>query len=96
MRERREIKRARVWVSGFVQGVGFRHYAVREAERRGVKGWVRNLPDGRVELLLQGESDAVESMIAWCRKGPPYASVKDVAILWEEPEPGLVDFHVEF
>ena len=44
----------------------------------------------------QGESDAVESMIAWCRKGPPYASVKDIAVLWEEPEPDLVDFHVGF
>jgi acylphosphatase len=68
----------RLTIRGRVQGVGFRYAAVEAAEREGVAGWVRNLRDGSVEALVQGDDDAVERMIAWCREGPRGAKVADV------------------
>lgn len=58
-----------------MQGVGYRYWTVGEASARGLDGWVRNLPDGTVEALISGPSDAVDTMIAACRKGPAFASV---------------------
>jgi acylphosphatase len=69
-----------VRVTGRVQGVAFRWYAVQEAERLGVTGWVRNEPDGSVLAHVEGEDDAVEAMVDWCRHGPSYASVRHVAV----------------
>jgi acylphosphatase len=76
---------AHLFISGRVQGIGFRESARRAALQRGVVGWVRNLLDGRVEAWLEGPSSAVQSMIAWCREGPPLARVDDVEITWEQP-----------
>jgi len=59
--------RAHVFVSGRVQGVFFRHETRREARMRGVKGWVRNLPDGRVEAVFEGEEEAVKELIEFCK-----------------------------
>jgi acylphosphatase len=73
-------------VSGDVQGVGFRWYTREEALRRRVSGWVRNLPDGRVEAVFEGEPDAVDSMVAWCRQGPRWARVDGVEATGEVPE----------
>jgi acylphosphatase len=61
-----------------VQGVGYRYWAVEEAERHGVGGWVRNRDDGTVEALFAGPADAVRAMIAACREGPRYAVVADI------------------
>ena len=69
-----------VRVTGRVQGVAFRWYAVQEAERLGVAGWVRNEPDGSVAAHVEGDDAAVDAMVAWCRRGPSYASVRDVAV----------------
>jgi acylphosphatase len=69
-------RRAHVWVSGRVQGVGFRWYTREEAMRRGLAGWVRNLPDGRVEAVFEGPPDRVASMLEWCRTGPRLAGVE--------------------
>jgi acylphosphatase len=63
-----------------VQGVGFRMYMQREAERHAVTGWVRNRTDGSVEAIVQGEAVAVERIIAWARQGPPSARVTHVEI----------------
>lgn len=68
----------RVVVSGRVQGVAFRDSTRREAERHGVAGWVRNLPDGRVEALFDGPAAAVEALVHWCHRGPPSAQVTGV------------------
>jgi acylphosphatase len=72
--------RARVLISGRVQAVGFRYGTRREAGRLGLSGWVRNLPDGRVEALFEGNPDAVEEMLRWCEHGPPGARVEDVSV----------------
>jgi acylphosphatase len=76
-----EAVRARVVVSGRVQGVAFRQSAVDEAERvGGLSGWVKNLPDGRVELLVEGDRPRVEAMVGWCRRGPRLARVEDLQV----------------
>ncbi|MCA1832373.1 MAG: acylphosphatase [Actinomycetota bacterium] len=80
-----ERARAHVYVSGRVQGVFFRYATSQEAVRRGVGGWVKNLPDERVEAVFEGPRTAVDEMIAWCNHGPPYAGVDGVDVSWEEP-----------
>lgn len=83
--------RVRVLVSGLVQGVWFRESTRQEAERLGVGGWVRNLPDGRVEALFSGPASAVDALVAWCHQGPPAARVAAVAATAEPgpPEPAF-------
>jgi acylphosphatase len=76
--------RAHVFVEGRVQGVFFRAETSQAAHKHHLTGWVRNLPDGRVEAVFEGESDDVEKMIAWCRQGPPHAVVKKTDIHREE------------
>ncbi len=78
------MDRARVHLvlEGLVQGVSFRAYTADEARRLGVAGWVRNLPDGRVEAEAEGERTALEALVAWCRHGPPAARVDAVRTTW--------------
>ncbi|MBT9282320.1 MAG: acylphosphatase [Hydrogenibacillus schlegelii] len=78
--------RAHIRIRGHVQGVGFRFSMQREAERLGVNGWVRNLPDGRVEAVAEGPRDAVEALVAWGRSGPPAARVEAVDVTFGAPE----------
>jgi acylphosphatase len=85
--------RKRVVVHGDVQGVFFRDTARRMASSRGLAGWVSNRPDGTVEAVFEGEPDAVESMVAFCREGPRGAEVERVDVTDEEPE-GLTGFEV--
>ena len=85
--------RRRVLISGLVQGVFFRDTCRSLAQRAGVAGWVRNLPDGRVEACFEGGPDAVEEMIRWSRSGPPTAAVDDVQVI-EEPAVGERGFRV--
>jgi acylphosphatase len=80
-----DIVRARVWVSGRVQGVYFRAYAEDEAAFRQVAGCVRNLPDGRVEAIFEGSREAVEAMVRWCHRGSPASHVTGVEVTWEAP-----------
>jgi acylphosphatase len=86
-----ELIRAHVFISGTVQGVGYRYYTARQAQRLGVNGWVRNLSDGRVEAVFEGSRKAVEEIISWCYRGSSAAVVKDVAVEYKEPE-GLQGF----
>ncbi len=70
----------RLLISGRVQGVWYRESMRQEAQRLGITGWVRNLADGRVEALVQGETDAVEALIRWAWQGPPAARVDDIQV----------------
>lgn len=88
--------RAHVFVSGVVQGVFFRHETRIRAIRNNVVGWVRNLPDGRVEAVFEGEKKAVDAMIEFCRRGPPGAVVKNVEVIWENPTGEFRDFRIIF
>jgi len=82
-----------VFVSGMVQGVFYRSWAEDTAKELGLKGWVRNLPDGRVEALFEGEKSRVERMIELCKKGPPHAKVESVQVKKERPS-GFERFEV--
>jgi acylphosphatase len=83
--------RCRVLVSGRVQGVWYRGSCARQAARAGVAGWARNLPDGRVEAVFEGEREAVETLLRWCHEGPAHATVTGVEIIDEQPV-GLLSF----
>ena len=87
--------RAHLWISGQVQGVNFRYYTRQHALRLGLTGWVRNLWDGRVEVLLEGEEAAVRQMVEWCHTGPPAAYVVGVEIEWESPSGTLKNFDIQ-
>ena len=88
-----EVVRRRVVVHGRVQGVFFRDTTRREADRRGVAGWVGNRPDGAVEAVFEGDPEAVEALVRFSREGPRGAEVRDVEEHEEEPE-GLEGFAV--
>lgn len=88
------IVRVKVIIDGRVQGVNFRWYTQRRARELGLTGWIRNLTDGRVEALFEGEETAVEQALEWCKVGPPHAKVDTVAILYEEPEGRFDGFNV--
>ncbi|CAN5353035.1 acylphosphatase [soil metagenome] len=85
--------RRRVIVHGRVQGVFFRDSTKRQAQQRGVKGWVTNRPDGRVEAVFEGDDDAVERLVAFTREGPRGAQVDRVEVSAETPE-GLTGFSI--
>jgi len=89
------VQRKRVLVSGFVQGVFFRDTCRSQAQRAGVAGWVRNLDDGRVEAVFEGEPAAVDRLVAWAHDGPPHAAVRSVEVVDEEPE-GLARFEIRW
>ena len=85
--------RRRVVCHGRVQGVFFRDSVRRLAVRDGVAGWARNVPDGTVEAVFEGEPDVVERLVDFCRLGPPHASVERVDVAEEEPA-GLTGFEI--
>lgn len=85
--------RKRVLVSGEVQGVFFRDTCRRVAGQQGVTGWVRNLPDGRVEAVFEGDPHSVERMVRWTRRGPAHARVTGIAVQ-DEPAEGFAAFEV--
>lgn len=86
--------RRRLVVHGIVQGVGYRYACAREAQRLGVRGSVRNEPDGTVVVVAEGDASAVQSLVAWARQGPAHASVQRVDVV-EEPPGDLTGFGVE-
>jgi acylphosphatase len=88
--------RVHVFVRGRVQGVFFRAETADMAGRLGLDGWVRNLPDGRVEALFEGEKEDVEKALDFCRRGPPHADVQNLDFRWEEWKGEFHDFRVVY
>ncbi len=78
-----------VFISGMVQGVFFRANTQKAALSFNLTGWVRNLPDGRVEAVFEGKEGNVDAMLQWCKKGPPFARVTDIGAI---PEPFSGEF----
>jgi len=87
-------KRVRLHVSGQVQGVCFRAHTRDLALRLNVVGYVRNLPNGRVEVVAEGEDGALHDLVQFCHRGPPLARVTDVNVRWEESSEEFTDFSV--
>lgn len=81
-------------VSGRVQGVGFRYSTLAQANTLGINGWVRNLWDGRVEVLAWGPTDRMEHFISWCRQGPLHARVSTVNIMDSQPDTTAQGFRI--
>jgi len=88
--------RVHVFISGRVQGVFFRQATKREADSLGLKGWVRNLPDGKVEAVFEGEEDAVKMLLEFVNQGPPRAKVSKVNVTWEEPTGEFRAFRIAY
>jgi len=88
--------RAHVLVSGRVQGVFFRSETEYEAVKRNLCGWVRNLPDGSVEAVFEGEKEAVEELVEFCRRGPRGARVSNVEVQWEEYAGEFKGFRIKY
>ena len=91
-----EKVRAHVVVSGRVQGVFFRAEAQEKAKELGVFGWVKNLSEGRVEAVFEGERDKVEQMVKWAKSGPPGAIVNDLNVVWEEYQAEFSNFEIRY
>jgi len=92
----KDSREAHVVVTGRVQGVFFRASTRDAAIRHGVRGFVRNLPGGQVEAVLQGDRAAVENVIAFLREGPPGAVVTDIAVDWRDSPNSHEGFHVRY
>ena len=86
---------AHLLISGHIQDVGFRYFVKSNSLKRGLKGWVTNTKDGKVEALLIGDKAKIEEMIMLCHKGPFFAQVKNVEVDWKENDPpDIIDFQV--
>ncbi len=88
--------RARIFVSGMVQGVGYRDFVMRKAKEMGVRGWVKNLDIGDVEAVFVGDRDNVVSLIENCKKGPPFARVNSLEVKWEEGDDTFESFAIDY
>ena len=88
--------RVHVFITGRVQGVFFRSEAKHNADYYDVKGWVRNLPDGRVEAVFEGEKEAVQKLIAFCKRGPSAARVINLDLKWEPYTGELGMFKIKY
>lgn len=91
-----DLARAQVLIRGRVQGVFYRAHTRDQAQARGLKGWVRNLPDGRVAAVFEGNRATVEGMINWCHQGPSYAAVDEVLVDWQPHQGDFDDFRIVY
>jgi len=89
------MKRVSIIAGGIVQGVCFRYYAQRKAEELGLTGWVRNIPDGRIEAVIEGRDQAVDRMVQWFRHGPPGAQVDECTVSEQSYRGEHKDFRVK-
>jgi len=90
------FSRAHIFVSGRVQGVFFRSSTKKKAQSLGVKGFVKNLSDGRVEIMAEAEKEKIEQLINWAKEGSSAAKVEDVKIEWEEYKGKFDNFKINY
>ena len=88
--------RAHLYIEGIVQGVFYRAFVRELALKSGLGGWVRNLPDGRVEAVFEGKDEDVEKAIVECYKGPPGAHVTNIDVVWESYKGEFRDFEIRY
>lgn len=88
------MKNAHIFISGFVQGVGFRHFIKNKASELGLTGWVRNMSDGRVEAVFSGSKEKIEKIILSCRKGPFLTEVESIEVIWKETKEKFSSFGI--
>ncbi len=86
------MKQVHLFISGFVQGVGFRNYVQHKAKKMGVFGWTRNLTDRRVEVVAQANPETLKKFISICERGPFLSQVKSVSINWEDQAESFSEF----
>lgn len=92
----KENIRAHMIVSGRVQGVFFRQNTLNKAKELGVFGWVKSLPDGRLEAVFEGEKKKVEEIVNWAEKGPVSAEVNDIKVKWQEYKGEFQGFKLKY
>jgi len=90
------VKRLHAYISGIVQGVGFRYFVLWRARNYGLVGYVRNLPDGRVEVVAEGDEGSLKMLLEDLKKGPPAAYVENVEYTWEPPSGSYLDFKITY
>ncbi|HEC95565.1 MAG TPA: acylphosphatase [Euryarchaeota archaeon] len=88
------MKQVHIFVSGRVQGVFYRANTRKKAKELGIKGWVRNLYDGRVEITAEGKEEDLKKFIEWCKKGPELAFVENIKVEWKDYKGNYKDFSV--
>lgn len=89
------MRRCRLMISGRVQGVWYRQATLEQARLLGVKGWVKNLPGGEVEAVVEGPPDKIAEIIRWCAQGPPLAVVDSVNVQEESRTGDLPEFYIK-
>jgi len=89
------MKRLHLKIYGLVQGVYYRSNARRKALELGLSGWVKNMPDGTVETVAEGEEGTLNEYKMWCKKGPPEARVEEIQEKWEEPSGDFKGFGIK-
>lgn len=89
------MQQAHLFISGKVQGVGYRYFVKSNAKKLGLTGWVRNTEDGGVEAVLAGTQELIEQMIGICRQGPPLSEVEHLGFEWEEGEESFEGFTIK-
>ena len=92
----KENIRVHIFVSGIVQGVFFRAHTQETANRLSLTGWVRNIYDGRVEIIAEGTKENLLKLVAWCNQGPPNALIEDVIAQWQEATDEFKNFDIRY
>lgn len=88
------MKRLRLLISGLVQGVNYRYYTELKADELGLSGWVKNLPDGRVEIEVLGSKEKLADFLSWCQQGPSSALVQDIKVEWSQADKIFNSFEI--
>jgi len=94
--KKEEKARAHIFVAGRVQGVFYRDTCKKKAEKLGVSGWIKNLRDGRVESVFEGERLDVDKMVNWARKGPIWAKIDDFSVVWDNYQAEFKGFEIRY